>query len=790
MAGMLVVDLSSGVGGSYCTCLLAGLGARVIKVEEPERGDVTRGVTSLNPSSDSLEQSALFHHLNGGKESVCLELESARERKLLRGLIRRARVVVESFAPGRMAELGLGYGSLAAENPGLVMVSISGFGQTGPYRDYLATNLVGLAVGGLLYPCGEPGCEPFPLGGFQAEYLGGLTAAVAALAALHRAERSGVGEWVDISIMESVVSALEGATVDYSRRGEVRRRQGNRHGRSYPMALLPCRDGHVGVMTPGDGDWDLFARLAGLGELLDSRFQRGEERWRLAGEIEETVRPYLMARTRQELYSWAQEVRLPFAMVLSPRELLDDPQHRARGFFSSVEHPVAGEVLRLGPPFHMSDSPWCHGRAPMLGEHTADVVEELVTCQRDLDGPYASGGGVVQAPLVGIKGECNPLDGIRVVDLTSVWAGPLCTRILADLGAEVVKVEAPARPDGTRGNPGHFTWLNRNKLGVTLDLNQPREKELFRQLVAASDVVVENFSPRVMGNFGLDYERLRGVKKELIMLSMPAYGSGGPYAHHVAYGPGLEASSGLAAITGAKSGGPLLSGSAYGDPVAGLHGAVAVLAALLHRRRTGRGQWIELAQREALARMFGEAFLLAARGLEPAEQEPLFYPHGCFRCRGEDRWLAIDVRSEAEWRRLCEAIGKGWMTEDPDFRDPVTRKEKQARLREEIQSWTLQRDPHEAMRLLQKAGVPAGAVMDARDLCHDPHLAARGFFLRMVDLGGNPCDFPGLGWSTVPDYAFPRRPAPRLGEHNRVVLKGLPDQTDDLDGVAGRRGSR
>lgn len=372
-------------------------------------------------------------------------------------------------------------------------------------------------------------------------------------------------------------------------------------------------------------------------------------------------------------------------------------------------------------------------------------------------------------------GKSNLTLAIRVIDLTSMWAGPLCTRVLADLGAEVIKIESPRRPDGTRGNPGYFAWLNGNKLGVTLDLSLPLAKECFKRLVALSDIVVENFSPRVMPNFGLDFAALKGINQSLIMLSMPAYGSEGPYANYVSFGPGLEASSGLASLTGEDTGPPLLSGGAYADPVAGLHGVVAVLAALRHRRRTGEGQWIELAQREALSQMYGEAFVLAARGVDvtrSGNRHPGMAPHGCYRCGGDDRWIAVAVRSEAEWHRFCGTIGREWLATDPRFADLRDRKANEDDLDQEIEDVTRWMDDREAVQLLQQAGVPAGMVMDGRGLMEDPHLSESGFLQRFFDVEGKPYDLPGLPGKMI-GMGETRSPAPRLGEHNREVLGGL-----------------
>lgn len=378
LQGVLVIDFSQEVSGPYCTRLLAGLGAEVIKIEKPGEGDVARRTGPFLAGSNPLERSALFHHLNAGKKSVAIDLSRPAGRDLVIDLIRRAQVVVENFAPGTLSSLGLDYRTCSERNPGLVMTSISAFGQKGLYRDYAATDLTGLAMGGLLYTCGEPDREPIKIGGMQASYLAGLNGAIATVAALLQAELSGQGQWIDVSVMESVASALEATTVDHSRSGEVQRRQGNRHGQTYPMTILPCKDGYVGVMIADDEDWELFARLVDGEELLDSRFARGEDRMRLAADIEGILLPRLMERTRADLFNWAQELRLPFSMVLSPEELLNDPQHRSRSFFQTAAHPEVGEILQVGPPFRMEATPWQCGCAPLLGEHTEQVLRGLL----------------------------------------------------------------------------------------------------------------------------------------------------------------------------------------------------------------------------------------------------------------------------------------------------------------------------------------------------------------------------------------------------------------------------
>lgn len=389
--------------------------------------------------------------------------------------------------------------------------------------------------------------------------------------------------------------------------------------------------------------------------------------------------------------------------------------------------------------------------------------------------------------------------------MSRVWSGPLAGRILADLGAEVILVVGRVTVSAHRpspevaeimgvfpGNdPGQRPWnrmsqandFNRNKRGLTLELNTPEGIRIFKQLVKISDVVLENFSPRVMPNFGLDYPALSAINPGLIMCSMPGYGSSGPYRDHVSYGTNLDPAAGLAGLMGYPGEEAHMSGNAYPDPAAALHAAGAILTALFHKNRTGQGQHIDLSQAESVMCLIGEAILgYSLNGQAPARsgnRHPVHAPHGCYRCKGEDRWIAIAVSSEKEWLALGRALGDPDWIKDKKYSDTGKRLENHDELDRLIESWTSRHTHHEAMALLQEAGVPAGAVLDAAELLADEHLKEREFFLEIDHPEAGPgkyCSLP-LKFSNAP--AFGQRPAPCLGEHNAYVLGkllGLPQE--------------
>lgn len=374
LSDITVIDLTHHVAGPYCTRLLASFGAQVIKVERPDGGDPARRRGPFPDDVPHPERSSLFLHLNTGKRGATLNLKTTAGKKLLEELVTKADILVENFAPRVMPSLGLGYERLAELNPRLIMTSIANFGSSGPYRDWRAANITLLAMGGLMYVTGQSHREPLAMAGAQAEYLGGQTAFTATMAALYAREVSGQGAHVEVSLMEAVAASLEHVLPLYSFLGAVRRRSGGRHLLGYPRDdLMPCQDGHVAV-GPASYGMESLALLMERPELAeDPLFQDGRLRQERADEFEALLGPWLATQTRAQVLERAQELRVPLAPVLSPGELLDDPQLVARGFFVSLDHPEAGPLPYVGNPFTMSETPGQLDRAPLLGEHNHEV---------------------------------------------------------------------------------------------------------------------------------------------------------------------------------------------------------------------------------------------------------------------------------------------------------------------------------------------------------------------------------------------------------------------------------
>lgn len=389
-----------------------------------------------------------------------------------------------------------------------------------------------------------------------------------------------------------------------------------------------------------------------------------------------------------------------------------------------------------------------------------------------------------------------PLAGIRVLDFSNIWSGPHCTRLLADLGAEVIKIEAPRRPDLIRGpvrpssphegtypddepgarpynRHGYFNERNRNKLGLAIDAADPRGREVILELAAVSDVVLDNYAAGVMERLGLGYDRLRKARSDIIVVSMSGFGSTGPERDYVGYGATFDYLAGYATTTGYEDGVPQNLGINAGDPVAALHAAGAILAALVFRRATGRGQFIDLSQRESANRLSVELLLAyQLTGTEPrlrGNRHPTMAPHGYYPCAGEDRWVAIAVEDDRQWAALAGIIGDPALAADPRFSDVVSRVRNADALDEIVARWTASRERDEVVAALRAKGVPCGPVTTAQDLYADPHLWARGFICSIAHPEAGTHEYFGLPWSPAAAQ-MPRRPAPCFGEHNRQVL--------------------
>ena len=388
-----------------------------------------------------------------------------------------------------------------------------------------------------------------------------------------------------------------------------------------------------------------------------------------------------------------------------------------------------------------------------------------------------------------------PLDGIRVVDFCWAWAGPYGSLQMAHLGADVIRIESAKRlcpsrlippwPDNESGvnRAGYFNQYNQGKRSLTLDLKAPEAIDIAKTLVSKSDIVMNNFASGVMEKLGVGYDVLRRIKPDIIMVSLPGYGTSGPEKDFVSYGPPQVAQSGLSALTGYVGGPPMMAGFSYGDPNGGIHATFAVMAALLHREKTGQGQYIDLSQWEAAIMLLPEAVMdYSMNGTQPermGNRDPHMAPHGVFRSKGDDRWVSLSVRDEAEWQRLCEVMGQPELSSDARFASLVARKENEAALEEIVTAWTQACTADEATQALQNAGIPAYPSLDAIDMIDNPHVGARDYFVELEHPEVGTRRHMGIPWTMSRTPCEIRRPAPCLGQDTDAVLTDIVGLSQD-----------
>ena len=778
LAGLKVLELGGGVSAAYTARPMADFGADVIKVEPPA-GDITRRWGPFPGDDPDPEKSGLFFFLNTGKRSVVLELDADRDRLL--ELAGSADLVIENTPSGLLAGLGLDHDPMAANNPGLVTVSVSPFGRSGPYAGWKGTDLNAyhLSASGSRY-CGAPDAAPLEHGTFAADIYGAVAGAAWGLAAVYGRRSVGSGQQVDVSSAEAIAATFVGGQNigGYAQDGVFERRTGIGMPLGAPATIMPCKDGHVWMLALEPGQWNGLARVMGnpdwMGlEMFQDMFTRAQNSDAIYPLLEE----WTLAHGKTEIMERCQAEGVPVTAVFTVAEAADHEHLAARGYIVEVEHPRLGKVRTLGAPFKLPASPGGPaGPAPLLGQHDGQSFHETgaaTTTGRTAAGPRAL-----------------PLEGIRVANFGWVWAGPVTGQTLSFLGAEVLKIESHARVDLTRTLPpfgggergpdrslsNHACWAGNGS--VTLNLKKPEALELAKRLVAECDVVVENFGPGVMDQLGLGYEELVKVRPDLVMFSMPAAGLYGPLKDVRTYGLSLTSTTGLDSLTGYTDGPPIPMENAFSDPFNGIFGAFAILAALSHRDRSGEGQHVDYSQQEAVMQMVGPAFMDHAMNGRVAgpigNRHPLaaMAPHGVFPAAGEDRWIAIAVEDDEQWQLLVDEMGAPNWASDPALEQAVGRLAGIEAMHTELAGWTAGHDDHELAERLQALGLPATPVLNVADLLDDPHYKARGTFVE-VD---HPLGFKETIYGPYVKLSrgsYEPVPGPVMGQDNERIFTGL-----------------
>ncbi len=781
LAPYRVIDLTRELG-AVCTRMLAGLGADVVRVEPPG-GDGARRRAPLVGEGGKL--SAWWAQMHAGKRSITLDEASAEDAAFLLDLCASAdAVVLSTDERGECWPLDLD--ELKRRAPQVVRTLITPFGLEGPKAGWLGNDLVGLAAGGLLSLCGDPDRAPLRVSVEQAYALTGEQACVGTLLALRARKLSGRGQLVDVAMQAAVANALGNSRLYYAMDGLVTKRAGG--GRAFgtqgTRLIYPSADGYVAYWRQPDS---IRALARWFDETGEARTFDPEE-WAgraLAGgampspeeveALDREIRGFFSGRTTHELGEEGQPRGLMIYPVNTMADLVASDHLAERGFFEEAHSP-AGRLRMPGAPMKLSGTPWRTGKAAAADAHREAVRAEVAAAARS-----------VGAQAKGAVGARDLFRGLRVADFSWVGVGPNSTQVLAWHGAEVIRVESSLKLDTFRGGgprpagdgspDGSAYWANHNrdKLGVQINLRTPEGVEAAKRLIAASDVVTESFTPGFMQRIGLDYESVRAIRPDVIMMSMSMEGQYGPHAQFRGFGLILQAAAGITGLTSWPDRPPTGTGVAYTDWVAMHFAASGLLAALDHRERTGEGQYIDLSQLEATTYALDGALVAALNGgaatVANGNRHPEAAPHGVFACEGDDRWCAVAVMDDAQWLRLCEAVGREDWAADAGLREAAGRKAREDELEAGLGAWCGKRSAEEAQERLQAAGVPAHLVATMADVQHDRQLDARGHFWETDHPVIGPLTYDGPAYLLSETRAGPRNPAPLLGQHTEQVFR-------------------
>jgi crotonobetainyl-CoA:carnitine CoA-transferase CaiB-like acyl-CoA transferase len=767
-----IVELGD-ISASYATRLLADLGADVIKVEPPG-GDPNRLLPPFAGNIEDLERSLTFINANTNKRSIVLDLQtSPGDREIFAKLLASAHLFVEATSLGDLEARGFTDESLKKINPKLVTVSLTPFGRTGPYRRYKGSDAIANASGGFLYGQGDDTKGQCTAPSHLAYQVAACVAAALGLAGIRHARLNEVGQRIDVSLQEALTFTNSSSVARYTRENRLERRPGVKDYGGAGTNIYRCKDGrYVHFTTNMPHMWREFAQNWMTDKTLAGpEWENPKYRDAHGAEVSKAFARFIGQFTAEEFANEAQRRHLAAAPLNTVGQFVGCEQLRSRQWLQEIDHPIIGRYTAPGFPMRLSLTPMQIRRAaPLLDQHRNEILDEL---EHNRSASNAS-------TVLDERARRPTLEGLRMADLTQQYAGPLGTAILAYYGMEVVKIESAVVPSKDRETAAHAD-MNRAKLGCTINLRHPEGKELFKQLVAVSDVVVDNFSSGVLERLGFSFETLQQINPGIVQVVMPGWGLTGPLKSWVAWGWQLLAYTGIMRLWGYPDS-PMETRCkiAWPDRVGAVTMTLGVLAALEYQQRTGQGQFIEAGMLEAQGSMMGPAILdftvngreWDAMGYQEVLGEP-YAPYGCYPCRSEDNWIIIACAGDQEWQSMVNLIGKSSWAADPKFATKSGREQHRAELDQNLSQWTRKYTPRQAFRLLQETGIAAGIPSSGEDLYYDIHLRERGHIVETEAPPWGKIVHHGLPGIPSLSAANAARAAPWIGANNDQVFSEI-----------------
>jgi len=785
LAGFRVVDLAD-EKGELAGRIMGDFGAEVVRVEPPSGARSRR----LPPFKDG--RSLYFATRNANKLGLALDLESTEDRDRLLDLLSRADVLIETEAPGRLAELGLDPDDLSRRFPHLIVLSITDFGQTGPYRDWVATDSTICAIAGMQCKAGTPDREPLLPPGAMAYDIAGIMGAFAAMTAIYQREKTGFGQTIDLSVLEAVAEQTDWAYAN----GTMLEARGIdstaiRIGSGPIYKIFRCKTGFVRLVIMAPRQWHAMREWLGNPDYLqDPKYDSFLGRMEIADALGVIVGDLFETMDHEEVAREAQKRGIVCTPVLSPGEVLQNEHFGSRDTFVTNEY-VCGKVGPIASGFFELDRERMgyRTRAPEIDEHAEQIAERIWRDARS-------------APEGERPMPTRPFEGLRVLDFGIGGVGVEAARLFAEYGADVIKVESRTYPDFIRvvmstEMSASFASSSRSKRGLGVNIKSDEGRALVHGLIEQADIVTENGSTGMMESLGLGFEKLERLNPRIVMASSQLLGDYGAWADWIGYGPSTQPIGGLVHLwdyaketkqvndakpadgSGESSEDVLPAGSTsiFPDHLAGRLLAVIALAGVIRRLRTGKGGHASVAQAEVVVNMISDQLL--KEGVDPGSVVPRGNrsergaPWGSYPCSGVDQWIAITIRDDAEWQRLRVAMGEPAWAENESYATLEGRVAAHDELDERLCEWTRSQSAQALTATLQMFKIPAAPMFAGRDQMRDPHFLARGY--------GHWVDQQGLGWIAFEGPAFHAsgmedvsiRQAPLLGEHTREIAREL-----------------